>query len=1066
MKKKQVNIEFTGFSVFRKFWTWNLLLLCLFAMPSNMFASNITTTLAPLQQTQTVTGKVSDADGVLLGVTILVKNTTRGAVTDFDGGFTIEASAGETLVFSYLGYITKEIKITEETNNLNVILEADVSGLDEVVVVGYTTRKRGELTGAVSTLNTEEVENTTNRDVAKSLSGKVAGLIVSDRGGYPGSNDDITMLIRGQSTLGNNAPLILIDGIVAGQGSFSQLAPQDIESLSVLKDGAAAIYGARAANGVILVTTKRGKIGKPKVNFSTAYSVAQLSVQPTLMTSEQFAIYRNEVADRNGTPLPYSQSDIDKYAAGNDPINYPSTDWYDLTFADSAPEMRTSVSISGGSENVRYFVSADHLDREGMFASGDLNFKQNQVRSNIDINLSDNFKVGVDLTGRFGVSNEPGVDAAYIYKHIYTNLPTEVGVYPNGLPGWGGENGGNPLVMASDESGFVRRTDNDLRSRFSYNWDLNDLVTGLSVNGYAGVRRMNNDEKSWYTPWTVYTYQEGTDTYVPSTGYSQRGDQRILQEAFWKFDEVLLNSTIRYSNTFNDAHSVSAFVGYEQLTSKTRSFSVEKLDFPTADHSELFAGSDEGQRSNGGSLEAATVSYFGSFSYDFKKKYFVDFTIRRDGSSNFGPSNRFGTFPGVAVSWAINEEGFLQNVNWLNALKIRGSWAKMGNDRIAPFQYLTRYDYGTVPNGTNNPQNVPQPNYYVFGESGTSYNGYTSANVPNPNITWETAYMRNVGLSFALFNSKLSGDFNYFYQKREGILETKEAAIPDATGLTLPDENIGKVNNFGFEVEMQWRDNIGAVDYNLGFNFTQAKNEVVYLAEPEDTPEWLKQEGRPINSYVVYPTDGIFRDQDQVNNTAVKLDGTVEGEPAYLDTNNDGAINTADRIRTSSSNVPEIQYGINGGLRYKNFNFNFLFQGQAEAEILVFFDQIGANPDFMYTERWTPDNRDAAYPRAFGQNDPYSGNRNDNVDNFEGADFWLKDASFLRLKEVELGYTLGRDKIKIADMKLFVRGFNLFTMFSDIYDMGLDPESTGYNNFRGATYPSVKSFTFGVNFSF
>ncbi|AUS05482.1 SusC/RagA family TonB-linked outer membrane protein [Pseudotamlana carrageenivorans] len=1059
MKIKQVNIEFTEFSVFRKFWTWNLLLLCIFAVPSKMFASNTTTTLASLQQTHTVTGKVSDADGVLLGVTILVKNTTRGAVTDFDGGFTIEASSGETLVFSYLGYITKEIKITEETKNLNVVLESDVSGLDEVVVVGYTTRKRGELTGSVSTLNSGEVENTTNRDVAKSLSGKVSGLIVSDRGGYPGSNDDITMLIRGQATLGNNAPLILIDGIVAGQGSFSQLAPQDIESLSILKDGAAAIYGARAANGVILVTTKRGKIGKPKVNFSTAYSVAQLSSQPRLMTSEQFAIYRNEVADRNGTPLPYTQDDINKYAAGNDPINYPSTDWYDLTFADSAPEMRTSVSISGGSENVKYFVSGDNLQREGMFASGDLDFKQNQVRSNIDINLSDNFKVGVDLTGRFGKTNEPGVDAGYIYKHIYTNLPTEVGVYPNGLPGWGGENGGNPLVMSSNESGFVRRTDNDLRGRFSFNWDLDDLITGLSVNGYAGVRRMNNDEKSWYTPWTVYTYQEGTDTYVPSTGFSQRGNQRILQESFWKFDELLLNSTIRYSNTFNDAHSVSGFVGYEQITSQSRNFWAERRGFPTSDHSELFAGSDEGQQSYGTSQEAATVSYFGSFSYDFKKKYFIDFTLRHDGSSNFSPNKRFGTFPGVAVSWALNEEGFLQNVNWINALKIRGSWAKMGNDRIAPFQYLTRYNYG-------GPVNAAQPNYYVFGETGVSYNGYTSANVPNPDVTWETAYMKNVGLSFSLFNSKLSGDFNYFHQKREGILVTRDAAIPDAAGLILPDENIGKVNNFGYEIEMQWRDQIGAVDYNLGFNFTQARNEVVYLAEAEDTPDGLKREGNPMNSYVVYPTNGIFRDQDHVNNTAAKLPGTVEGEPVYVDTNEDGVISSADRIRTFTSNVPEIQYGIHGGIQYKNVNFNFLFQGQAEAEILVFFDQNGANPDYLFNERWTPDNRDAQYPRAFGQGDPYSGNQSDDVENFEGADFWLKDASFLRLKEIELGYTLGKDKIKIGDMKLFVRGFNLFTMFSDIYDMGLDPESTGYNNFRGATYPSLKSFTFGVNFSF
>ena len=1056
MRKKTFN-DFFGRSILLNYGVIKLLLCCI--ITTSVFAETSDTSgiqnAVSLQQT--ITGVVSDADGPIPGVSVQVKGSTTGIETDFDGKYTIDApNSSAILVFSYLGYKTKEVPVGNRTT-INVTLEADINSLDEVVVVGYTTRKRGELTGSVSTLQAEEIANTSNRDVAKSLSGKVSGLIVSDRGGYPGSNTDITLLIRGKSTLNNNAPLILIDGVQSGQGTFSQLSPQDIASLSVLKDGAAAIYGTRAANGVILVTTKRGKSGKPKINVNTSYGVSSFSATPNLMSSEQYAIHRNEIEERYGRPLLYTQEQINNYASGTDPINFPNTDWADLTFANSAPESRNSISISGGNDNVNYFVSADAIKREGMFASGDLDFKQQQVRSNLDIKINDKFKIGVDLSGRFGNTREPGVDAGYIYKHIYTNEPTEVGLYSNGLPGWGGENGANPLVMSSSASGFIKTIHNDLRSKLSFDWDLSSVTEGLTLNGYAGIRRMNNDGKSWYTPWTVYTFQQGTNEYVPSTGFSQRGNERILRESFWKFDELLLNTTLRYNTILDEKHSISGFVGLEQQTSNTRSFWAERRGFPTPDHTELFAGGDDGQQSYGTSSEAATVSYFGSLSYDFDKKYFIDLTLRHDGSSNFGPGNRFGTFPGVAASWAINKESFMSDIDWLNSLKLRASYAIMGNDRITPFQYLTRYNYGGS-------ANTAFPNYYVFGESGVSFNGYTSANTPNPDVTWETAYMKNIGLSFTLLDNRLSGDINYFYQQREDILVTRAAAIPDAAGLSLPAENIGEVDNFGVELEMAWRDKIGEVNYNLGFNFTQAKNEVKYLAEATDVLDWQKREGHSIDSYVVYPTAGIFRDQAQVDATDVKKAGTVEGEPIYLDTNGDGQIDADDRIRLFSSNVPEIQYGIFGGLEYKNFNFNLLLQGQAKAKMLVYFDQGGAKPDFVFTDRWTPDNRDAGYPRAFANGDAYSGAQDSN--NSEYADLYYRDASFLRLKEIELGYTLTKDKAKFADIKFFARGFNVLTMFSDIHKLGLDPEATGYNNFRDATYPSLTTYTFGLNFSF
>ncbi|WP_343328609.1 TonB-dependent receptor [Polaribacter staleyi] len=1057
MRKKLFFNNSSYVSFMKEFRVIGLLLICIITFPkfanaSSLEASDKNVNEATFQQS--ITGTVSDESGPIPGVSVQVKGSTKGTVTDFDGNYSLSTKdANVILIFSYIGYKTQEVVVSGKTE-VNVTMVADVANLDEVVVIGYTSRKKGDITGSVSTLKADKIAKSGSKDLVKSLAGKVSGLIISDRGGTPGAND-ATLLIRGKSTLGNNSPLILIDGIAAA--SFSNLAPQDIESLTVLKDGAAAIYGARAANGVILVTTKRGKNGKTKIRLSTSYTVSSFSATPSLMSSEQYAIYNNEIEARYGRDAIYSQTEINKFADGSDPINYANTDWAAETFAKSSPESRTSLSLSGGTENVSYFVSGDMIRQTGMYKSGDLKFDQNQLRSNLDIKITDDFKLGVDLSGRFGETLEPGIGTSYIYKNIYNNSPTNAAVYPNGLIAWGGENGANPVIMSSNKSGFDKQIDTDLRGKFSIDYDLHKLAEGLKFKGYAGMRKMNYDQKSWYSPWTVYSYLQSTDEYVSQPGFSQDGNENILRESFWKYNELMLNATLHYSKTINDKHSFSGFVGYEQTTSDQRNFWVQKKGFPDSEHSELFAGDADGQTADGTSFEWARVNYFGSFSYDYMKKYYVDVTLRHDGSSNFGPGNRFGTFPGVALSWSINKESFMENVSWVNSLKLRTSWAKMGNDRIAGFQYLTQYDYaGNV---------GAQPNYYNFG--GEYYNGYSSIGVAaaNPNITWEAADMKNIGLNFTLFDNRLTGDFNYFYQKREDILVTRSASVPDYTGLTLPQENIGKVDNYGWELELGWNDKVGELGYNFGFNFTKAKNEVVYLDEAKNVADAIKQEGHPMDSYLIYPTNGLFKNQAEVDAEPVKLAGTVPGEPYYIDTDGNGKIDAGDRIRSYSSNVPEIQYGIHGGLNYKNWNFSFLFQGQAKAKMQVFFEGNGALPDFMFNQRWTPENTNARYPRAFANGDSYSTSLN-GPETFQGADLYLRDASYLRLKELQLGYSIPKDVIKFADVNIYLRGYNLVTLFSDIYDLGLDPEAEGYNSFRGSTYPSLKSFTFGLDFNF
>ena len=1004
---------------------------------------------------QNITGVVSDENGSIPGVSVQVKGSSTGVETDFDGKYTISVNdSNAILVFSSVGYKTKEITVG---NNIviNVILESDVSTLDEVVVVGYTSKKRGEVTGSISTLKAEEIENTSNREVAKSLAGRVTGLIASDRGGLPGSNDDVTLLIRGQATLGNNAPLILIDGFPAGVGTFNQLSPQDIDNVSILKDGAAAVYGNRAANGVILVTTKRGKSGKPKVSLSTSYSVSSFSATPSFMSSEQFAIYENEIADRNGLALPYTQQQIDDFASGSG-VN---TNWFDATFASTVPETRNSISVSGGSENSKYFVSADNLQREGLFASGDTDFNQTQFRSNIDVDITKDIKLGADFSGRFAVQNSPGVDVGFIYKHIYTNLPTELPMYSNGLITRGGENGANPLIMSSNEAGFNKNKANDLRGKFAIDWKLDRITEGLSFNAYAGLRRTISKQKDFYNPWTYYVLNEATNEYESNTGFSQQGSVNILRDTQFDFNETLLNGSFRYKNTFSDVHSINAMAAVEQITTDSSTFYAQANNLPSGELPYLFAGDPETTVNGGTASELALLSYFGTLSYDYDKKYFIDLMVRRDGSSRFGPGKRFGTFYSVGGNWAIGKEKFLENVSWLNALNIKGSYSVMGNDRINPFQWLSQFSYGNT-----NPNNS-RPNYYVFGESGAVFNGYRTGVAPNPNVTWETAKMSNIAVAFAMFDNRLSGEVNFYQQNRSDILARNTNAVPDFTGVQLPSENISEVDSKGYEITLGWADKIGDdVTYNLGFNFTNATNEVVFVPQAANVPAAQDQTGFQIGSYLVAPTNGIFQDQTQVSNTSAVIAGTVEGEPFYADTNEDGVINNEDWIRINSSNIPEIQYGITGGVNYKNWNFNFLLQGQAKAKALVFFDQIGSKPQHVFTDRWTPTNTNARYPRAFGLNDTYSGPQDNN--NSVYADLWYHDASFLRLKEVEIGYTLSKDIATFADIKLFARGFNLLTMFSDIQKLGLDPEGVGYNNFRNSTYPSLKMVSFGANINF
>lgn len=1020
---------------------WQFLLLLLFVV--NVSEAQIT-----------ISGTITDDtdNSPLVGVAIVVQNSpTEGTITDIDGKYTLTVKDENTvLIYSYLGYKTTEIVVGNQ-RVISFSLASETNLMDEIVVVGYTAKKRGELTGSVSSINSADLQRASSTNLTKSLAGRVSGLIVNDRGGVPGADgaNAVQILIRGKTTLGNNSPLIVVDGVPTNSMSF--LAPSDIASISVLKDGAAAIYGVRAANGVILVTTNRGKSGKPSINFSTSQTMSGFTRVPDYMNSWDYAVYKNEQNSRYNNPAAFSEADISKFRENNDPVNFPNTDWYDLTMREWAGESRYGLTASGGAESVKYFFSANAFNQNGMFRSGDLGFKQYQLRGNFDIKVNKFVDFGVDLFGLQGFRDQPGSDLGRVYKHLTVNLPTSVGQYPNGLYGVGAENGNNPRLMSSSASGFGDYKNTELRTRFTTKINLGSLLKGLSVNGIATFLERSNDQKTFHNTWETFRYNQNTQAYDPVPGFDfNTGNYLSVNDNFSKFTEQYYNAQLNYT-TSKGSHTIGGFVAFEQITNNFRQFEAYKRDLVSASYPELFSGGDLGQTSNGGQSQSARLNFYGSVSYDFKKKYLIDVTIRQDGTSRFAEGKRFGTFPSVSIGYAITQEPFMKSTStWLDFLKIRASFAQLGNDQVPNFQYLTRYGYGGI--------NDQYGNYYVFGETPVRENAFRKVGVPNPDITWERANIKNFGINFALFGNKLTGDVNYFHQNRNSILVQRAASVPDYSTLILPQENIGKVNNYGYEFELMYNSTTSSgIGYQIGGNFTNAKNKVVYMDEAANVPDYRKREGFPIDSYVVWPSDGLFKSQAEVDATTAKLAGTKPGDVKYIDTNADGKIDANDNVRRFTSSTPQIQYGIIGGLTYKSWELNVLLQGQAKAQIPIIFDGEGSRPQFLFDQRWTPDTPDARYPRAFVASDNF---------NARLSDVWLHDASFIRLKNVEVAYTIPASLLKNIGIRIYARGANLATFDKIKF---LDPEMDQYttaDTFSGGSYAPLRTVTLGADVKF
>ncbi|HVI46362.1 MAG TPA: TonB-dependent receptor [Chitinophaga sp.] len=1004
----------------------------------------------PVQE-RTISGTVKDIEGKPLpGVTVAIGNTATGTTTNDKGFFSLKLPEGAlTLVFTSIGFIRQELPIAGRSV-VNVTMQSNISSLDNVVVVGYGTRKQATVTGSISTVKGTELRQSPSANLSNSLAGRMTGIIANNRSGEPG-NDYSDILIRGKGTLNDNSPLIVIDG-VANRGAFERLNADDIESITVLKDASAAIYGAQAANGVILVTTKRGKTGKPVISYSASYGLTQPTRLPKLVNAAEYATYINELNERKGVPKQYTDDDIKKYADGSNPITHPNTDWYHAVLKDLSPQTRHALSLSGGNDKVSYFLSGEYLYQDGLYRNSATKYHQYNLRSNIDANITSNLKVGLDLSGRLEDRKYSNYGSNSIFAEVLSAYPTLPDYYPNGMPGPGLAGGRNPVLMASGATGYNKIRDYFIQTALTFEWKLPFITNGLSVSGLLANDFQFNAGKSLYDNWDAFQYDPGTKEYINMI--SNEGPISINQN-FRNYKTNTFNLRLNYARRF-DKHDISGFVAYEQSAANNEGINAYRKDLLSNKIDQLFIGDDMGKDNGSSAGQSARRNVFGRASYAYDNKYLAEVILRYDGSYIFPAGRRWGLFPGVSVGWRLSEEPFFRElIPAATQFKLKASWGKLGNDKVDPYQFLQQYrlDGG-----------------YYLGPNSSHVRGLSAGVTPNPFITWEVADNRNAGIETSWWNGLLNVNFDVFKSIRSNILITRNASIPSSTGLDglLPPENIGKVNNSGFEVEISHQRKVNQhLSYNIGVNYTYTRNNVVFRDEAEGTPDWQKIQGHPMDSWLIFKTDGIYHNQQEIDNT-VHLPNAKPGDIRFVDVDGDKKITDNDMVRIYSSPTPQVLYGITMGVNYRGIGLNVLWQGQSNAEQLIMPSRNGGSltpPHWMYDNRWTPGNPNASFPAAF--------DRNDNVNNRK-SDFFLKNAAFLRLKTVELSYVLPQSliaRLNLQQVRVYVNGFNLL-VFSQIKDY--DPELNGvtpksdYPNIRaagGSYYPQTRIFNAGINIS-
>ena len=974
------------------------------------------------QSGKLVKGAVADENGLsVIGANVFIKGTTIGTITDMEGNFSLEVpSDNDILVISYIGYVEQQIPV-KNRKNWSIVLKEDAQNLDEVVVVGYGTQRKGNIATAVTTVKSDVLQNRPVQTVGEALQGQIPGLSVTAKGA-PGESPKLQL--RGSSVLksdNSSEPLVLVDGVPA---DFNFLNPEDIESINVLKDAASsAIYGSRAANGVLLITTKRGKMGKPTFRYNGSIGVNTPMYMPKSISSAEYARIKNEAERNMGRAPIYTDEDISKFANGTDLNRYPNTNWLDLAIQNSVTT-RHGLEASGGTEKVRYLVSAGVDHQTGIFP----NTQQNvfNVRSSTDISITKKFGISFDI--RYQLRDMDALNNQEdIYKQLIQADPTMVAYYTDGSYGYNPGFFTNPLVPLY-EGGQKYTNRHEASGIFKLDYEI---IDGLKFTGIANVKYTFKNEESrarkvfYKNYFTQEVFENGENSFSDRRDYN----------AYYNL-QALLN----YKKSFG-IHNLDILAGYQQESENSDWLKGARSGYPTDIIWELNPGPKDNWSNDGNGEHWALASFIGRINYDYDNKYILSLSMRSDASSRFAKGSRWSTFPSVAAAWRISQESFMKGTrSWLDDLKSRASWGQTGSATG-----LGLY-----------------PSYTLISTGGLILNNTyqqiaSLKTIGNQELTWEHSDMLNFGLDVKMLNSRLNFTGEYYIKNTKDIL--LEMPVPLEYGFGKPNMNVGEVRNKGWELSLSWNDRINDFGYSISGNLSDNRNEVIDLGGtgPWKGSNTYTDVGLPFNSIYGYESMGLFQSDEEVANAPFQNSNTAAGDIRYKNQNGDDKIDANDRVVIGDPN-PHFLYGVNLGFDYKNFDLNMFFQGIGQKDRVImdnfvrpFFDSSIFKHHLDY---WTPENAGAKYPRIL--------NKDDGTHNYQQSDYWMINAGYFRMKNLQIGYTIPREILRPAGfdrVRVYFSANNLFTV-SDFVP-GMDPESE-----KSVSYPFARTYSFGLNVQF
>ncbi|MDD4416836.1 MAG: TonB-dependent receptor [Proteiniphilum sp.] len=1050
------------------FWSWTMQIIffILFITPFSGMAQNIQ-----------LSGSVFDTNNEpVVAASVIEKGTANGVVTDFDGNFSLNVSPNATIVISYVGYITQEIKLNGR-ETLYIILEEDVEMLEELVVVGYGSLKKSDMTGAISSVNVEELSKRTTTNPAEALQGKIAGVNIMKSGGNAGAGVEVK--IRGVKTFGNNQPLYIIDGF---PGDIENVNPQDIESMEVLKDGAAAaIYGSVAANGVIIITTKNGKKGETKIDFSTYVSMVDISKQLKLLNAEEYKSKHKEMYENWNNHVENHQDIYDPRGNGswrNRLANLPDyvtkntgidTDWQDAVLRTGLSQ-NYMLSVRGGGDGSLYSISYNRANDKGIFLGN--KFRQDNARMKIEAKKNI-FDIDANLSFKFTDSKQP----EYQIKEMYMISPlvpvyNENEEYGFGLTNFDGLPNNRNIVA---DQHYEKSTSKQYYTSGNVSVGVNftNWLSFKTAYSYRGV----NERQTYHTP--PYIADE-----------KSKRDYTFYNETTAYWEENVWDNVLNFNKEFK-AHSINAMAGTSMTArkytwntvaaeGKTTLYKVENGSlvvneipggFLDPNFSTIGAGTGGTYSGDGSKWEYNRASFFSRLNYNYDNRYLLQATVRRDGSSKFGADSRWGYFPSVALGWRITEESFFPKNEIIDNLKLRASWGRLGNENA-----LGYYDFQALISTYNTMYQG-----YVKGNGDNAWAGSIARGLENRSLKWETTDTKNIGLDYGLLNNRLSGSLNYYYNQTEDLLIIK--ALPPSAGLTNPILNVGKMRNMGVEFEANWREQKGEFNYNIGLNFSTTNNKVISLADEGQVlyGEGLKygtehfptqtREGKPIGAFYLYKTDGLFQSDSEAR-SYVNADGEKyqpyadAGDIKFVDTNGDGTINDDDKVYCGSG-IPTFEVNLNLSLDYNGFDLSAVLGSAWGHKIYngnkYFYEGMNSGSNFLSSslQSWRPDNTNTDVPRAI-YNDPNG--------NLKESDRFIEKGDFIRLRLLQLGYSFPKKTVNylhLSNLRFFVSGENIFTITGY---KGIDPEFSRSSVLNAGIdkliFPFTRQFSVGAQLSF